>query len=410
MATNLLSHKDCQHATSDGKAVRKLHDGGGLYLWVLADGAKYWRMRWQVGQKQKGLAVGVFPKISLADARKVRDRVHKQLADGLDPSAEKQAAKRAKKLAAVNSFEAVAREWFGKQVPTWAASHATDVKRRLEADLFPTLGERPIAAIDAPELLAAVRKIEARGAHDLSHRVLGVAGQVLRYGIATGRCTRDWSADLKGALQPADRQHQPAVTPKGLPDLLRKIATYDNDAMGGERQTRLALQLLALTFTRTTELIAAEWTEFDLEHGLWAIPAERMKGSLEHLVPLSKQALVILAELKVISAGSRYVLPGRSADKPISNNTLLFALYRLGYKGQMTGHGFRAVASTVLNESGLFDPDVIERQLAHVERNKVKGAYNRALYLPQRIKMMAWWADHLDSLTADNVVVLPKSA
>lgn len=410
MTTNRLSSKDCQHATSNGKPLRKVHDGGGLYLWVYADGAKRWRVRWQVGEKEKGLSLGTYPRVGLADARKARDKVQKQLADGMDPSAERQASKRAAKLATENSFEAVAVEWFGKQAPTWAPSHTRDVKRRLHADLFPALGARPIAAIGAPELLAAVRKIEARGAHDLAHRVLGVAGQVLRYGIATGVCTRDLSADLKGALTPAKRKHQPAVSPKELPDLLRAIASYDSKATGGERQTRLALQFLALTFVRTGELIGAEWTEFDLEHGVWCIPADRMKGSLEHLVPLSKQALAIVAELKLLAAGSDYILPGRNGSKPISNNTLLFSLYRLGYKSKMCGHGFRALASTILNESGLFSPDVIERQLAHIEKNEVRAAYNRAEFLPQRTTMMKWWANHLDELTADNVVAMMPAA
>ncbi len=341
------------------------------------------------------------PSVSLSDARKKRDELRKQLQADLDPSAERKATNLRKKLAAENSFEAVAREWYSKQLHTWVPHHASDVKRRLENNIFPSIGKRPIDEIQAPELLQTIRKIEARGAYDLAHRVLQVCGQVFRYGIATGRCTRNFSTDLRGALTPHKKQHQAAVRPEELPELLRAIARYDET---GDKQTRLALQLLAQTFVRTNELIGAEWAEFDLNNALWIIPVERMKMKAEHVVPLSKQAVFILAELKEISGSSRFVFPGRNRDKPISNNTMLFALYRLGYKGKMTGHGFRAVASTILNEAG-FNPDVIERQLAHCERNEVRGAYNRAEYLPERKRMMQYWAEYLESVEAGAKVI-----
>ncbi len=401
MATNLLSAAKCKNATSNGASIRKLHDGDGLYLWVYLDGRKYWRMRyWQAG-KEKSLSVGVYPKVSLSDARSKREELSRQLQADLDPSAERKATNLRKKLAAENSFESVAREWHAKQLHIWAEHHARDVKRRLENNIFPAIGKRPIDQIEAPELLQAIRKIEVRGAHDLAHRVLQVCGQVFRYGIATGRCTRNLSIDLRGALTPHVMQHQSAVRPEELPDLLRAIAKYDET---GDKQTRLALQLLAQTFVRTNELIGAEWTEFDLENALWIIPAGRMKMKTEHVVPLARQALAILAELKEISGGSRFVFPGRNRDKPISNNTMLFALYRMGYKGKMTGHGFRSVASTLLNETG-FTPDAIERQLAHCERNEVRGAYNRAEYLPERKRMMQHWADYLGSIEAGAKVI-----
>lgn len=394
MATNLLSAAECKNSTSNGVGVRKLHDGDGLYLWVYLDGRKYWRMRyWQAG-KEKSLSVGVYPKVSLSDARKKGEELRKQLQADLDPSTERKATNLRRKLAAESSFEVVAREWYSKQLHTWVAHHASDVKRRLESNVFPTLGNRPIDQIDALELLDTVRKIEARGAYDLAHRVLQVCGQVFRYGIATGRCTRNLSTDLRGALTPHVKQHQAAVRPEELPDLLRAIAKYDET---GDKQTRLALQLLAQTFVRTNELIGAEWVEFDLDNALWIIPAGRMKMKTEHVVPLSRQALAILAEVREISGGSLYVFPGRNRDKPISNNTMLFALYRMGYKGKMTGHGFRAVASTILNETG-FNSDVIERQLAHCERNEVRGAYNRAEYMTERKRMMQHWADYLGSI------------
>lgn len=402
MAINLLSNVLCKSATSEGRKIRKLSDGGGLYLWVLADGNKYWRLRYWLAGKEKSLSLGVYPFVSLKEARAKRDDLRKVLADNLDPSAERKATKYKALLATgINSFETVANEWYAKQKHTWVPHHASDVLRRLESNIYPTLGKRPIAEIEAPELLAALNKIEERGAHDLAHRVLQVCGQVFRYGIATGRCKHDLSADLRGALTPHKKQHQAAVRPEDLPELLRAIATYDNI---GDRQTRLALQLLAHTFVRTNELIGAQWMEFDLDKAHWVIPAARMKMNTEHVVPLSPQALSILAKLKEIASGSRHVFPGRNPQKPISNNTMLFALYRLGYKGRMTGHGFRAVASTILNETG-FNPDVIERQLAHCERNEIRGAYNRAEYIGERTRMMQFWSDHLEKVAAGAQIV-----
>ncbi len=397
----MLTDAKCRTSTSEGVGIRKLFDGDGLYLWVYADGRKYWRLRYRFDGKEKSLSLGVYPDVGLKEARTRRDVERKRLDNKLDPAVERQAEKRRKRLAAENSFEAVAREWFEKQVHTWVSHHAADVRRRLETNLFPFIGARPIAEIDAPELLDAVRKIEARGAHDLAHRVLQVSGQVFRYGIATGRCARNPVPDLRGALKPHVKKNQAAVRPEELPELLRKIATYDQN---GDRQTQLALQLLALTFVRTSELIGAQWTEFDVDAALWAIPATRMKMDAEHVVPLSRQAIVILDELRTLAGGSRFVFPGRNRDKSISNNTMLFALYRLGYKGKMTGHGFRAVASTILNEQG-WRPDVIERQLAHQERNEVRGAYNRAEYLPERTKMMQAWADYLEVIASGAKVI-----
>lgn len=404
---NLLTDPECKNAVCKGQAICKLHDGGGMYLWVYPDGRKYWRLRYWVARKEKSLSLGVYPRISLKEARAKRDAEHKRLSDGLDPAAERRAEKVRAKVAAENSFEAVAREWYGKQVHTWVPGHAADVLRRLERNAFPTIGRRPIAQIEAPELLGAMRKIEERGAYDLAHRVLQVCGQVFRYGIATGRCSRDIAVDLRGALTPHQARHQAAVRPEELPELLRAIAGYDK--VGG-KQTRLALELLALTFVRTNELVGAEWTEFNLDNGIWSVPASRMKMKTEHVVPLSLQALAILKELWVIAGGSRYVFPGRNRDKPISNNTMLFALYRIGYKGKMTGHGFRAVASTILNEMGSFRADVIERQLAHCERDEVRGAYNRAEYLPERKGMMQVWADYLDTVKGEGKLISLRRA
>ena len=408
MAESLNRLKDtiCKNATSGSKSIRKLNDGGGLYLWVYEDGRKYWRLRYWVDGKEKSLSLGVYPAISLQDARKRRDSGRKLIEDDVDPSAERKASKRTRKLAAVNSFEAVAREWYAKQVHTWVPHHAADVISRLEKNAFPHIGSRPIAEVEAPELLEVARRIEKRGSYDLAHRMMQVCGQVFRYGIATGRCKRDVAADLRGALTPHVKKHQNVVRPEDVPSLLRAIDTYTEQ---GDKQTMLALKMLALTFVRTNELIGAEWDEIDQEAALWVIPASRMKMKTEHIVPLSKQTLAILDDLKVLSGGSRFVFPGRNRDKPISNNTMLFALYRLGYKGKMTGHGFRSVASTALNEQG-WRPDVIERQLAHCERNEVRGAYNRAEYLIDRVKMMQSWADYLDAIKAGAKVIPLKTA
>ncbi|WP_250450709.1 integrase arm-type DNA-binding domain-containing protein [Caballeronia sp. ATUFL_M2_KS44] len=400
MATDLLSTLQIKNATAQGKSIRKLSDGDGLYLWVYADGTKYWRMRYWVGGKEKSLSLGVYPKIGLSAARARRAEMHKQLQDGLDPGIERKAEKVAAALNAANTFEAVGNEWYGKQVGSWAASHALDVKRRLERNIYPLIGSRPIADLNPPEILAAVRKIEARGATDLAHRVMGVVGQVLRYGIATGRGTRDHTADLRGALTPHVKENQAAVKDKALPKLLADISTYDLPPCEGDKQTRIALQLLALTFVRTSELIGATWDEFTLpenpsEGGMWIIPGTRMKAKKDHMVPLAPQAVALFQQLKVLAGDSDWILPGRNPAKPISNNTLLFALYRLGYRGKMTGHGFRAVASTALHESNKFESDWIERQLAHVPANQVAAAYNRAKYLSHRTEMMRWWADHL---------------
>jgi integrase len=385
-----------------GPKPQRLYDSGGLYLELAPTGGRWWRYAYRFAGKRKLISLGVFPDVSLAQARDRRDEARKLLGGGVDPSSKRKAVKREAEGRSVNSFEAVSREWYAKQAKVWVAHHARDVLRRLEANLFPDLGARPIAEIAPSDVLAAVRKIEHRGAHDLAHRVLQVASQVFRYGVATGRCQRDPVPDLRGALTPHKGRNQAAVKPDDVPDLLRAIANYDKI---GDRQTALALRLLTLTFVRTGELIGAEWAEFDLDGATWIVPAQRMKMRTEHVVPLSRQSLEVLDELRALAGDSRFVLPGRNADKPISNNTMLFALYRLGYKRRMTGHGFRAVASTLLNESG-FRPDVIERQLAHCERNDVRGAYNRAEYLPERRTMMQRYADMLDSML-DGAKVIP---
>jgi integrase len=372
----------------------KLADERSLYLLITPAGGKLWRMDYRFEDKRKTLALGSYPEVNLKQARDRRDEARRQLADGIDPMSKRQEAKATRRAESINNFEAVAREWYKKQSNRWSKSHSTDVLRRLEVNLFKPLGGRPIAKIDAPELLKAIEVIENRGAHELAHRVLQVAGQVFRYGIVTSRCSRDPSADLKGALTPVQKTHQAAVKPEEMGDLIQAINRYDQV---GTLQTKLGLQLLCLTFVRTSELIGAVWDEIDWSNALWMIPAARMKMKTDHHVPLAKQTIALLEQVQAIAGESRYLFPGVNPCKTMSNNTMLFALYRLGYKGKMTGHGFRAVASTILNEQG-YRADVIERQLAHTERNAVRAAYNRAEYLPERRKMMQDWADFVEKL------------
>lgn len=401
-----LTAKKIENAKPAAKPQR-LWDSGGLYIEVAPSGGKWWRWKYRFDGKERRISFGTFPESSLSEARGHRDDARKLLKAGTDPGAHRQAEKKRERLVEADAFEAVAREWYQKQVNVWVPRHAADVLRRLNSNLFPDLGDKPIGEITAPQLLAAVRKIEFRGAHDLAHRVLQVASQIFRYGVATGRCERDLAPDLRGALTPHKAQSQAAVKPEELPALMRAIEGYDGGKIGGERATKLALKLLALTFVRTNEMIGARWSELDLDgkQATWTIPGERMKMKEEHVVPLARQASAVLSELRSLAGESEYVFPGRNREKPMSNNTLLFALYRLGYKGKMTGHGFRAVASSKLNEIG-FRPDVIERQLAHKEPNKVRRAYNKAEYLPERRKMMQTWADLLDTLCASDKKVI----
>lgn len=386
----------------------KLADGQGMYLEVAPTGSKYWRMKYRFGGKEKRLAIGVYPEVSLADARDKRDAARKQLAQGIDPSAAKQLAKHAINLAVENSFEAVAREWFEKRSPTWVESHSTKILRRFERDIFPWLGRRPIKEVSAPELLAALRRVENRGALETAHRALQDCGQVFRYAISTGRAERDPAADLRGALPPAKETHHASVTdPKAVGSLLRAISGYE-----GTLTTKCALRLSPLVFVRPGELRKAEWTEFDLDNAEWRIKPERMKMRVQHIVPLSSQAVAVLRELHALTGGSRYVFPGaRSNGRPMSENTVNAALRRLGYsKDEMTGHGFRSMASTLLNEQG-WNRDAIERQLAHAERDNVRAAYNYAEHLPERRKMMQAWADHLDELARGaDVIPMPLRA
>lgn len=371
----------------------KISDAGGLFLWVQPSGGKWWRYKYRFAGKEKLLALGSYPDVSLANARERHAQARKVLASGNDPGEVKKEAKRLAILNSVTTYEALAREWCESRKHKWVTSYGEAMLTRLESHVFPKIGSRPISDITAQELLAVLRIVEATGALDLAQRLLQASGQIFRYAIATGRAERNPAADLRGALKPPVRKHQAYLKADELPEYLQKLDAYD-----GSLQTKLALKFLLLTFVRTGELRGAEWTEINLDDAVWRIPAERMKMRSPHIVPLSRQAVGVLKELHPLTGQWRFVFPNQ--HKPsgcMSENTMLFALYRMGYHSKATGHGFRSTASTILNEHG-FAPDVIERQLAHVERNQVRAAYNHAQYLPERREMMQWWADHLDLL------------
>ncbi|VVS92226.1 tyrosine-type recombinase/integrase [Desulfoluna spongiiphila] len=372
----------------------KMTDEKGLYLLVKTKG-KYFRYDYRYGGKRKTMALGVYPEVKLKAAREKRDQARKLLDNGIDPMAHAKTAKALAAETAANSFEAVAFEWFAKYKNTWVEGHSRTIIRRLEMNVFPWIGAQGIETITAPDVLAVLRRIEERGALETAHRVKQVCGQVFRYAIATGRADRDPSADLKGALPPTKPTRMPTITdPSKISELLRAMDGYQ-----GHFVTRCALRLAPLVFVRPGELRHAEWHEINFEKAEWRIPAEKMKMRSPHMVPLSDQAITILKEVEPLTGEGKYVFPSlRSKDRPMSDNTILAALRRLGYSNdEMSGHGFRAMASTLLHEQG-WPSDIIERQLAHAESNSVKAAYNHAQHLPERRKMMQAWADYLDTL------------
>lgn len=382
----------------------KLADGEGMYLQINPSGSRYWRLRYRFNGKQKLLALGTYPQISLKDAREKRDQARKQLAVNLDPSDAKKEHRRQTLVKMDNSFESIAREWLEQRRLDWTPRYANRVLRALENDLFKSLGYRPITEIRAPELLALLREIEKREVIDGAHRALQYCGQIFRYAIVTGKAERDISSDLRGALKTHKQKHHAHLSEQDLPEFLQKLERYDSENEG-DLQTKLGLKMLLLTFVRTGELRGAKWSEIDFTKKEWHIPAERMKMREKHIVPLSKQVLEILEELKTINGYRPYLFPNR--NKPnyfISENTLLYAMYRMGYHSRATPHGLRATASTILNEQG-FRADVIERQLAHAPRNKVRAAYNHAQYLNERKEMMQQWADYLDKIKNKGIVV-----
>lgn len=388
--------------TKPGTKPKKLSDGGGLYLLVTPSDSRYWRWKFRFADKEKLLALGVYPDVGLAQARKEHQKARELLASGIDPSEARKQAKVAARVAASHSFEVVARQWYAHWGAAKSSRHAGYVIRRLESDAFPAIGNVPVSEISAGAFRDMAKRIERRGALDIAKRVLQTCGQVMRYAVAHGLAERNPVADMKPGdfLQTRKKKNYARVDAKELPELLRAV-----DGYVGRLRTRWAMQLLALTFVRTGELIGARWSEFDFDAKRWNIPAERMKMDAPHIVPLSRQALVVLEMLRALSGDNELLFRGdRDHEKPMSNNTILKALERMGYKGRMTGHGFRGVASTILHEQG-YPHEHIELQLAHAERNEVSAAYNHANYLLPRAKMMQEWADYLDAIKIGGRVI-----
>lgn len=389
-----LTDTACKAAKPSDKP-RKLSDGGGLFLLVQPTGGKLWRQAYRFDGKQKTLAHGAYPAVSLQEARSKRDAAKALLARNIDPGEVRKEEKADAKLRGANTFENVAREWFDIRLDGWTVGYADRMLRRLEADVFPELGLRPINEIEPPELLKVIRAVETRGAVVLAGRLLQVCGQVFRFAVASGRAVRDPTQDLKGALKaPGAQKHRSALKAAELGPFLKALAAYP-----GERQTALALRLVAHTALRTGEIRFGRWEEIEGLDGpepLWRIPGPRMKMRSAHLVPLTPQVVAILRELKKYSGDSAYILPSATKEGVISQNTLIYGLYRLGYHSRATVHGFRGSFSTVLNEGG-FNRDWIERQLAHSDRDGVRSAYNAAEWLADRRAMLGWWSDFLDS-------------
>ncbi|CAD6557014.1 tyrosine-type recombinase/integrase [Paraburkholderia metrosideri] len=400
-----LTDVGVRNAKPTGKLYR-LFDERGMYLEVSATGGKWWRFKYRFGGKEKRLSLGVYPDVGLKDARARRDEARKLLAKNIDPGIERKVQKAATVERAANSFEAVAREWFARQAPGWATSHADKIMGRLENDVFPWLGGRAIAEIKAPEVLAVLRRVEARGALDTAHRVHQNCGQVFRYAVATGRAERDISSDLRGALPPARHTHFASVTePAEVASLLRAL-----DGFQGTFVVQCALRLAPLLFVRPGELRTAEWTQFDLDKAQWRYTVSKTKT--EHLVPLSTQAVATLRELHALTGQRQYVFPGRDVKKPMSGAAINAALRRMGFdtKTEITGHGFRAMARTILHEQLRFPSEVIEHQLAHRVADALGTAYNRTRFIDDRVVMMQRWADYLDRLKAGAEVIEMNSA
>ena len=382
-----------------------LGDGGGLYLWVTPAGGKLWRWSYRFEGKEKLMSLGKYPAVSLALARERHAEARKLLATGLDPMAQRKATKVAEKAAVKNSFQSIASLWLEHWQDGKSPRHVAYIKRRMEADILPCLGARPIAEIEAPELVAMANAIQDRGARDIAKRALETVGQVFRYSIAHGYSKRNPSSEIRPSdiLKSTRRVNYARIDARELSNLLKAIEVYQ-----GTHVTRLAMKLMAFTFVRTSELIGAKWAEFDLEAARWDIPVERMKMRTQHIVPMARQASEVLDTLRTLTGQSEWLFPGdRNAGKPMSNNTILKALERMGYKGRMTGHGFRGLASTILHEQG-YVHEHIELQLAHAPRNAVSAAYNHALYLEPRARMMQDWADYLER-TQRGGKVLPFS-
>jgi integrase len=380
------------------KMYRKV-DGDGLSLEIHPNGGKYWRMFYRFNGKRKGVAFGTYPTVTLKAAREKRLEARRQLDKGIDPSEAKKQKKLDIAISYENNFEAIAREWHHQRIHTWQPKHAATIMTRLATYVFPKIGSKPITQIKAQELLHAISPIEKQGKHEMAHRMMQTSGQIFRYAVACGKADRDITQDLKNALSPVKSKNYARLKDGQLPEFLEKLNKYDTQ-YNGNPIIKWGFQLLILTFVRSGEMRGAKWDEMDFENAQWRIPASRMKMKEQHIVPLSKQSVKLFRKIQEITGDSYsgYVFPSFSNHrKTISENTFLKAIEIMGYKNKTTAHGFRATASTLLNENG-YRPDVIERQLAHAERDQIRAAYNHAQYLTERIEMMQWWADYLENI------------
>ncbi|HHR5697294.1 TPA: tyrosine-type recombinase/integrase [Klebsiella michiganensis] len=378
----------------------KLSDGGGLYLLVNPNGSRYWRLKYRIAGKEKLLALGVYPDITLAEARQKRADAKKVLAAGGDPGQEKQEEKQAKEQAVANSFERLAMEWHSHKSTSWSEGYAEHLLMYLRKDIFPFIGQKAITDISQVEMLNVLRKMEQRGVLDKLKKTRQACRQIFTYAIITGRAEHNPVSDLAGALKSPKQQHYPHLLVDQIPDFLRALSEYS-----GSTITRNATRLLMLTGLRTIELRASEWVDIDFDKGVWNIPAERMKMRRPHLVPLSSQVRELLEETHQLTGRGKYVFPGRNdAGKPMSEASINQVIKRIGYDGKATGHGFRHTMSTILHEQG-YNTAWIETQLAHVDKNSIRGTYNHAQYLDGRREMLQWYADYMAALeNGENVV------
>lgn len=393
----MLTDSAVKGAKTKAKAYH-LTDGQGMYLLVKSNGRKYWRMDYSLHGRRNKYAIGIYPAVSLKEARRRRDEAKQLIADGIDPIQYRKLAKDQQREAHENSFEAVSMDWFSRNNQKWTPGYARTIEQRLKLNLFPWLGDRPITEITAPELLRVLRRIESRGAVETTYRTRQIASNVFRYGVSCGICDRDPASDLIGALSPKNPKKMAAITePAEVGGLMRAIDGYHGDLI-----TRCALKFSALTFCRPGEIRHTEWSEIIWAKEEWVIPAEKMKMKRDHVVPLADQAIKVLQEIHPLTGRGKYVFPSlRTPTRCMSENTVNAALRRMGIsKNEMVAHGFRSMASTLLHENG-FNHDVIELQLSHVRRDQVAAAYDRSHRLPERRKMMAWYADYLDSLKSE---------
>ena len=385
-----LTEAACRNAKKRAKDY-KISDSGQLYLLVRPNGSKLWRLKYKFEGREKTLSIGPYPAVTLAEARRARDKAKELLAAGRNPNDKGKAAD----TPPDRRFEAVAREWFAAKVDGWVPTYSSVIMGRLEGDVFPAFGDRDIGEIEPGDVLTMLRKIEARGSLETARRMRQYVSAIFCFAVASGLAKADPAASVRAAMKtPAPQRHHSSLRAADLPEFFARLRAYD-----GDRVTALAIEVVVHTFVRTQEIRLAEWGEF--EGDIWRIPAEHMKMGKEHMVPLTSHVRGLLDRLREAGDGSKWVVPGERSGEPVSNNTMLFALYRMGYHSRATIHGFRSTASTTLNESNLWRPDAIERQLAHVPKDEVRSAYNAALYLEERTRMMNWYSDFLLAKAAE---------